>query len=84
MDGLAVWPGKYILARVKQIRALATLLSIRIGASVGAAGRTPRGPLSKDAADLRTHVALQALDRYLETRSSASPLIGHNRDRFFS
>ena len=62
---------------VKQ-RAFSIVLSILIGASsiapaarpIAAAGQTPLG---KDAADLRAHLGLQALDRYLETWNSRDP-----------
>jgi hypothetical protein len=49
-----------------------TVLGI-IGASAPAA-QTPLGPLSKDAAELRAHLAMQALDRYLETWNSRDPV----------
>jgi hypothetical protein len=70
-------PRKYILAVVKSMRSLSrafltlTVLGF-IGASVPAA-QTPLGPLSKNASDLRAHLAMQALDRYLETWNSRDP-----------
>jgi hypothetical protein len=74
---LSTGPRKYILTLVKSMCSLFraflvwTVLGV-IGASVLAA-QTPLGPLSKDAADLRVHLALQALDRYLETWNSRDP-----------
>ena len=41
-----------------------------VSGAVVAAGQTPMG---KEAADLRAHMALQALDRYLETWNSRDP-----------
>jgi hypothetical protein len=45
-----------------------TLLGLLTASAV--AGLTGQTPLGKDAADLRAHMALQALDRYLETWNS--------------
>jgi hypothetical protein len=59
------------------MRTLSTVLAALIGAAsvvTVVAGQIPLGPLSKDAADLRAHVALQALDRYLETWNSRDPV----------
>jgi hypothetical protein len=75
---LATGPRKYILALVKSMRSLFgiflawTVVGI-IGASAPAA-QAPLGPLSKDASDLRAHLAMQALDRYLETWNSRDPV----------
>jgi len=43
------------------------LIVVALGGAAGLAGQTPLG---KEAADLRSHAALQALDRYLETWNS--------------
>ena len=48
-------------------RILAAPASLALWSAIGHAAQTPLG---KDAADLRAHQALQALDRYLETWNS--------------
>jgi hypothetical protein len=52
---------------------LAALVVLAVLAAAAAARASGQAPLAKDAADLRTHQAIAALDRYLETWNSRDP-----------
>lgn len=61
-------PGVYAPGMTQRLARRVSLLGLIVASSVAMlAGQTPLG---KDAADLRAHMALQALDRYLETWNS--------------
>lgn len=55
------------------MRVLARVTALALIMLLGAAGSSAQTPLGKDVADLRAHLALQALDRYLETWNSRDP-----------